>query len=511
MRVGIIGFLHESNTFIDSPTTIDNFLSDVLATGDDILLRFRDAPHEIGGFIAGLESESIEAVPMFAARATPSGPINDGALTTIHLAIQRELAKHHPLDGILAAVHGAAVPMLDLPLEPLLPGNELRIQDGQLDLDGLILTVIRDGLRNVAPLVATLDLHANLSQRMVDATDAIIGYRTNPHIDQRERGMEAARLMARTLRGEVKPTMAAAFPRVAINIEKQLTSEEPCRQLYQIADEMLHEPNVLSNSVLLGFPYADVAEMGSSVVVVTDNDSGQAQQLANQLAGYVEENRHQFAGEFLDVNAAVEQALQLDGPVLLLDMGDNVGGGSPGDGTALANEIHWSALRSQNPTPAFVCFCDREMVSIVREMGVGKSLYFPLGGKVETSQGRPFHAWARSVSLHDGKFTEDAITHGGITQFDQGPTAIVETDSGLTIMLTTNRVPPFSLRQMTAFGLDPADFQLIVAKGVHAPRAAYDAVCKHCLRVDTPGVTRADMTKLNYQHRRRPLFPFEEL
>ena len=135
----------------------------------------------------------------------------------------------------------------------------------------------------------------------------------------------------------------------------------------------------------------------------------------------------------------------------------------------------------------------------------------PLGGKVETSQGPPLRPQVELVSRYTGRFSEAEVTHGGITRFDQGPTVIVKTRSRLTIMLTTNRVPPFSLGQMTAFGLDPAEFQIIVAKGVHAPRAAYDSVCKHFLRVDTPGVTRADMTKLSYQHRRRPLFPFEEL
>ncbi len=126
-------------------------------------------------------------------------------------------------------------------------------------------------------------------------------------------------------------------------------------------------------------------------------------------------------------------------------------------------------------------------------------------------EGPPLTADVTVVRLHKGRFTETGTTHGGITQFDQGPTAIVYTEHGLTIMLTSQRTPPFSLRQLTALGVDPAQFQIIVAKGVHAPCAAYAPACKHFVRVDTPGVTRADMTKLEYHHRRRPLFPFEEL
>ena len=115
------------------------------------------------------------------------------------------------------------------------------------------------------PIIATLDPHANLSREMVDACDALIAYRTNPHLDQQARGLEAAALMARALRGQVRPRLAAAFPPLAINIERQQTSEPHCRPLYELADAMLRQPGVLSNSILLGFPYSDVAEMGSAM------------------------------------------------------------------------------------------------------------------------------------------------------------------------------------------------------------------------------------------------------
>src|SRR5207247_5001738 len=108
-----------------------------------------------------------------------------------------------------------------------------------------------------------------------------------------------------------------------------------------------------------------------------------------------------------------------------------------------------------------------------------------------------------------GKFEETQPRHGGFLKFDQGPTAVVETDRGLTLMLTTRRMVPFSLRQLTTFGVDPTRFRILIAKGVHAPVAAYAPVSKHLLRVDTPGVTTADLSRLIYYHRRRPMFPFE--
>jgi microcystin degradation protein MlrC len=285
---------------------------------------------------------------------------------------------------------------------------------------------------------------------------------------------------------------------------------------------------VLSNSILLGFPYSDVPEMGSSVVVVTNDQPELAQGLANGLAREIEVNRHDFAGKFLSIDQAIDQALRLEGPVCLLDMGDNVGGGSPGDGTALARAIHdrFQALGNSSTggqatsgtgmnftigARAFVCIDDAQAADLSAASKIGSKLRLEIGGRGDPLQGPPLIADVTVLSLHDGKFTETGTTHGGITQFDQGRTAIVCTGSGLAIMLTSKRTPPFSLRQLTAWGIDPSQFHILVAKGVHAPRAAYAAACKHFLRVDTPGVTRADMTKLAYHHRRRPLFPFEEI
>src|SRR5262249_15459448 len=146
--------------------------------------------------------------------------------------------------------------------------------------------------------------HGNLSERMVAATDALIAYRTNPHLDQRDRGLEAATLMTCTLRGEVKPTQAAAFPPLIINIERQRTSDLPCRELYRVAELHRRNPRVISTSVMLGFPYADVPEIGSALVVVTDNDRVLAEEIVNSWARQLWASRHQFVGHLIDIPEA---------------------------------------------------------------------------------------------------------------------------------------------------------------------------------------------------------------
>jgi len=486
MRIGIIALLQESNTFIAQPTRLSHFEEELLVTGEAVRERLAGTHHEVGGMFHALEGEQAEAVPIFAARALPFGVVETAAIEKLLKMMLAALAAAGPIDGLLVAPHGATV------------------SEPWSDVDGHWLGEVRRLLGPDKPIIGTLDPHGNLSPAMVAACDALIAYRTNPHLDQRARGIDAARMICRTLRGHLKPSMAAAFPPLAINIEKQHTAEEPCVSLYRHADEQLVDERVVSNSIMLGFPYADVPEMGSSVIVVTDNEPALARQLADDLASYLWEHRREFEGEFLGIDEALDKAASLTGPICLLDMGDNVGGGSPGDGTLLALAIHERKLPK-----SLVVLYDPESVALAEAIGEWGTGLFRVGGKSDKLHGPSLACEATVQGLFDGQFDEPHPRHGGIKSYDQGRTAVVRTDSGLTIVLNSRRTPPFSLRQLTSCGLNPAEFHLIVTKGVNAPIAAYREVCRSFLRVNTPGCTAADLAELHYERRRRPMFPFE--
>tara|TARA_B100000676_G_scaffold229320_1_gene227637 strand:+ start:25 stop:429 length:405 start_codon:yes stop_codon:yes gene_type:complete len=134
-----------------------------------------------------------------------------------------------------------------------------------------------------------------------------------------------------------------------------------------------------------------------------------------------------------------------------------------------------------------------------------------MGGKTDSRHGTPLEAEVTVVSIHEGTFEESEIRHGGYTHFDMGRTTVVQTDTGLTISLTSRRVVPVSLGVVTSIDLDPADFQILIAKGVHAPVAAYAPVCTELIRVNTGGATAADMRTFEYVHRQKPMYPFEEI
>lgn len=485
-RVGILGLIQESNTFINSTTTLEHFQQELLLCGNEIRRKFATAHHEIRGFFDGLDRAGIEAVPVFVARALPFGTIEKGAFEALMEILFRELPRAGHLDGLLVAPHGATV------------------VDAYPDADGEWLSRLRQAVGPEMPIIGTLDPHGNLSQRMVDATDALMAYRTNPHIDQENRGNEAADLMAATLAGKVHPVQAASFPPMAINIERQCTSESPCRDLVGRFDDVRQRPGVLSCSLMLGFPYADVAEMGTAALVVTDGKKELARRFADELGLEAWNRRHGLAGSFVSVENGVAQAARLPGPVCLLDMGDNVGGGSPADGTWIAHELIRTGIG-----PAFVCIDDASAVRAAESIGVGASGRLTIGARSGALNGAPLECDFTVQRIVDGHFSESEVRHGGITEYDQGRTAILTTGR-LTVMVTSRRTPPFSLCQITAFGLDPQKFQILVAKGVNAPLAAYQTVCPSLLRINTPGVTVADMKQLSYQHRRKPMFPFEE-
>lgn len=487
-RVGIIGIFHESNTFIPEPTTLEHYKRTTYLFGEEIREKYGNAHHEITGFIQVLDEEKFEAVPIIFVHTAPWGKVTDDTLDAIWAMVLEGLDKVGPLDGILAAPHGAAV-------------NESRH-----DMDGWWLTELRKRVGQQTPIIATMDPHVNFSPLMLSACDGLIAYRENPHLDQKQRGIEAARLMGRTLRGEIKPVARGAFPPIAINIERQLTFAEPMLSAHRELDKTRALPGVLSASITLGFPYADVPDMGSAFVVVTDNDPELAQREADRLAAWLLENRELYRGVMISPEEAFGKIDGSEKPVGLLDMGDNMGGGAPADSTVL---LH--LFQNSGKYQALACVADAESVQQCLKAGVGAKLRLKIGGKLPMSPAPSVEAEVTVISFHDGKYVETQPRHGGKTGGNMGQCAVVKTDQNLTVLLTTNRSGPASAQPLYSCGLDPKDYDAIVIKGVHAPVGAYAEICPTLIRVNTPGVTTADMGSLTYHHRRKPLFPFEEI
>jgi len=487
MRVGIISILQESNTFIQGKTTLQDFQNDILLEGNSICQKFQDSHHEIGGFFKGLQKQGIEAVPLLAARALPYGVIESDCWNYLMGRLDKVLEGVGELDGILVAPHGATV------------------AENESDADGFWLRKVRNAMGN-KPIVATADPHGNLSPMQSDSVNAILSYRTNPHMDQYDRGLEAAELMGNILNHKVIPTKATVYLPFAVNIFCQNSSEDPFKGFISVVESIRNKPKVLAVSVFVGFPYADVPQMGAAICVMTNNDFQLAKKYTDELSQHWLGLKKQFDPVLPSIADSVTQMKNLPGPICALDMGDNVGGGSPGDSTILVHE-----LIAQKAFPFFTVIADPEIVDQATSVGLGNSASFTIGAKHDRFHGMPLLLNAKVSFLGEGKFSESNPTHGGFTEFDQGKTAILHTEEGNTLMISSRRMVPFSLNQLLSFGIDPKKYKVLVVKGVHAPLAAYKAVCKSIVRVDTPGVTSASLNRLPYKMRKKPMFPFEEI
>ncbi len=482
-KIAFGGIMHESNTFSSSLTEFNAFSQ---TFGVDIISTWKDTHHEIGGFIQCTEKQDVNGIPTLMAAATPAGPVTDDAFEKLTDLLIQQLKSIENIDGILLALHGAMV------------------VESYPDGDGEVLHRLRETFGESLPIVVTLDHHANVSQQMVDKSTALVIYKTNPHIDQRQRGIQAGELLVRILKENVLPTQALAKPPMIVNILYQNTSAEPMSTIMNNAEHLEKNSNILIANVAAGYPYADVSEIGPSFIVVTDDEPQLAHIETNRLSDKLWNIRDQLSLNLPDASEAVQQAIRSQKhPVILVEMGDNIGGGSPGDSTIILNEL----LR-QNASGYIVVLCDPDCVNTCVQTGVGNEISLIVGGKTDNLHGEPVSIQGKVRLLHDGHFVETEPRHGGQKYHNQGLTAVIQVNDSL-IVLTSRRQTPFSLQQLLSLGINPKEMQMIVVKAAIAYRAAYEPIAGKIIEVDTPGLTAVNPLHFSYQIVRRPLFPLD--
>lgn len=481
LRIGIAAFMHESNTFIVAPTSLADF---EIHREQEMIRHYESTFHEVGGFIEGAAEYNFELVPFLAANATPSGALTQEAYETILQQLLAHITDALPsLDGLLLALHGAMV------------------AEHIPQADGETVKRVREAVGETFPLVVTHDYHGNIPASLVDDVTALIIYKTCPHIDQRERGVQAAGLVSRTARGEIEPVCALAKPELLFNIVFHNTSSPPMQPLIYAAVKMEDDPSILATSIAAGYQYADVPAMGPSVVVVADGDKALAQKEADRLAAMMWDVRDELIPQIPRADRAVRMAIESkEKPVALFELGDNIGGGSAGDATILLQE-----LLIQRAEGWVVALYDPAAVSACVAAGVGQEIALQVGGKTDTQHGPPVSISGRVRALHEGTYEETERRHGGARFLNQGLSALVATQSGL-LILNSRRTTPFSIHQLTSLGVRPERQKILVAKGAVAPRAAYEPVCPVIIEVDTAGATAINRPREAYRRARSSLY-----
>jgi len=491
--IAVAGISHESNSFSSSRTTMADFGWPSAESPEDALRRAAQEATTLSGYVEAARHLDLTLYPTVVAAATPKGPVADDAFEALAGELVRRLREAPPLDGVLLALHGAMV------VESYPSG------------DAEIVRRVREVVGPDLPVVVSHDFHANVTPEIVALSTALVSYQENPHIDTKERGALAARIMADTVRGSVKPAQALAKPPMLYNIVYQYTRREPLLRIVEESRRLERLPGILAASVLGGYQYADVPAMGPSVVVVTDGDPACAQREAARLAEMLWMTRERLTLALPDAAAAVREAASSGAhPVVLMDLGDNIGGGSAGDSTFLIAELLRQGARSW-----VAAMADPEAVEAAFRAGVGRAFDLAVGGKTDRMHGEPVRVRGAVRSLHDGLYFEPGVRHGGSRFHDMGRTAVVAVEGSTVdlpsyVVLTTERSSPNSLYQLTSCGIAPERQHILVVKGAIAPRAAYEPIAARIIEVDTGGATAVRPSRFTYRHASRSLAGMEQ-
>ena len=489
-RVLIASIKHETNTFSRVPADIAAFEARYCLRSEEILRHMRSTRVEMAAFFDAAERYGWHLTHPIATSATPCGKVARAAYDAFAAEILTAIDAEAPWDAILLALHGAMV-----------------LEDEE-DGEGLLLQQVRDRVGREVPIGVSLDLHANVTDRMAALADVLVSYRTYPHVDQYETAAQVAELIQRRLNGEVRPRTVVARRELLDGADHgRTTAPGPMTETLALADRLLAEdPGLLAASINGGFPWADIHDAGPTAVVVADGDAP-AEAAARTLIDEIWRQRHvttiKTAGIAEGV-AAARGAAGGDGPVVLADFADNPGGGGYGDATGLLRAMIEGDLRNA----AFATICDPEAAAACRAAGAGTRVSLSLGGKVEARYGAPIEVSGVVRRLADGPFHLEGPMAKG-SEIDLGPSAVLGV-GGIDIIINSNRHQVLDRACFLHVGIEPEAKAVLAIKSAHHFRAAFSPIASRIVVVDEGGgLTSRNYRTLPYRNVRRPVFPLD--
>jgi len=431
-------------------------------------------------------------VPAVAANATPSGKLTRETWETIRDMILAQARKAGKLDAVVLALHGAMV------------------SETEDDAEGALLEALRGVVGPDLPLMVTLDLHANATPRMAKHSNALISYRTYPHVDQYERAQQAAALVDRTLEGKAKPqTLIVQPPTISGADHGRTVQPGPMRDLLAKADAFEKEAGIHVVSIQAGFTPADLEWTGPSVAVSHDPEKvGRARAIADELSREIWRRREEETIAYRSV-AEVMTAVKADdgkgGPLVVADGTDNPGGGGYGDATNMLRALIDGGAKNV----AVGHIYDPATVQAARRAGAGKTFRVSLGGHIDPKFGAPIEVEALVQSLSDGSFINDGPMVKG-TKSEMGPTAVLRI-GGIEVIVISNRLQNTDLQTFKSQGIDPLKRRVLLVKSVHHFRAAYAPIAREVMVVDSGALCTPDPKRFTYTRVRRPIWPLDEV
>ena len=463
-KVLTLGFRHETNAFSPSPANMQAYKNCRFNVGEEVLNYNRGLGIEMGAFLDVFEKrEDVELIPTVDLNATPSGPVTKEVYDYVVEQVTAAIQANSPLDAVLIGFHGAMV------------------SEEHPDGEGDLLEIIREQVGWDIPIMASMDLHANVTPKMARCATVLVPYEEYPHTDMYETGLETAKMMEETLDGKLKPVMAYRYiPHLLPTI---FTAHPPMRPLYDKAAELQAMPGMRCIRFTHGFFPADIEEMGMSVMAVADGDRELAERAAEELAQTIRDQIPNLKLDYPTLDEALDRAiLPGDGPVVLADASDNPGAGGLGDTTHILRRILERGI-----TGAVVAtICDGESAKACAAAGVGNTVELNLGGWSDPAySGGPIRCKAYVKMISDGMYVfRGKMSHGDLAR--HGLTALVEI-AGNFVFVTSLPKQPLDLEIFRAHGIRPEEQKILVVKSTAHYRADYGKVAREMIALSLPG------------------------
>ena len=493
MKIAVGQMFQETATF--SPLLTDRAAFEALGwrTGQACLERVPESI-EIAGFLAACaERTDLTLIGTRMGAAWPCGPVTRDVYVELRDGIVAGVRDASPVAGVFLVLHGAMV------------------AEGCDDPEGELLAMVREVVGPNVPIVATLDLHANVTQRMVDHATALVGYHNNPHTDMRETGTRAATLLLRTIAGEVHPTMAwRKLPTIAAGTSQMTIFPCDFQNLYAFCAGQESEPGVLACSNFAVHPFIDVPELGWSQIVVTDGDAALAQRVCDELSDMAWAMRGR-GDEGAAMSMTVEEAVEAvrgadggDGPVVIGDLGDTVNAGAAGDSPILLSALLAGGCADM---PIYIPLTDPPAVAHLYDCATGDEVTMELGAALATQFFTPVEVTGTLISKHEGRVAMESPTDAGVV-FDRGRTVVFGIGA-IRLVISERPSPGHDPAVLRSVGLEPEAARAVVVKSMFRHMAVYGPMASRCIWVHTPGPTHVDVRNLPYTRISRPVFPLD--
>lgn len=485
MRIAVGGFQHETNTFAPMRADFAAFEQadawPALTTGAAINDVFPGRNLPIAGFMSAAMGSGHEISPLVWCSAGPSSYVTEDAFERVSAMLLDELARAGSVDAVYLDLHGAMVTE--------------HFEDGE----GELLRRVRAAVGDAIPLVASLDLHANVTEAMVQCADALTIYRTYPHLDMAATGERVYPLLEAVCEGKLGARAFAKAPYLTA-LPAQYTGAEPGRTLYAMLDDLIAD-GVESIDLASGFPPADIHECGPSAVAYGNNQAAVDAALA-QLMDAFAAREPEFAADLLDADTVVVRAMamQSDRPVVIADVQDNPGAGGSSDTTGVLGALVRNGARGA----VLALMDDAGAAAKAHEAGTGAVLTLSLGGKSGEPGQAPYTARFRVRALSDGVFPFTGEMYRGSTAA-LGPTAlleVVDNRADVNVIVGSRRVQCLDRAIFTHIGVELEAMHIVVVKSTVHFRADFEPIASAILLADSPGAHPCRVDTIPYRNLR---------